>query len=172
MISARRGRVQRPLLSAASVHRFGPWPWYLVAADAIGLDVAVVDDIAGDLVEECAGLTGPAGIIKRAWCVGQAVRALPYLALCTLRGGPSRDWLTHAGYLASPRALAKVRQWFRHEDHERDVVAGRSALDKELQRLGATGESHEAIAHETGFPKLEDFYAALGFGRWMEPEDP
>ena len=62
-------------------------------------------------------------------------------------GGPSRDWLSpQLGYLASPRALAKVRQWFRHEDHERDAAAGRAALDKELQRLGATGESHARIA--------------------------
>ena len=81
------------------------------------------------------------------------------------QGGPSRDWLSRdAGYLASPRALAKVRQWFRHEDFSKDVAEGRTALDKELQRLGATGESHEKIAHACGFPKLEDFFAALGRG--------
>src|SRR5204863_8367609 len=79
------------------------------------------------------------------------------------QGGPSRDWLSpQAGYLASSRALAKVRQWFRHEDFSKDVAEGRAKIDKELQRLGATGESHEKIAHASGFPKLEDFYAALG----------
>ena len=81
------------------------------------------------------------------------------------QGGPSRDWLSpQLGYLASPRALAKVRQWFRHEDHEKDVASGRAALDKELQRLGATGESHERIAGAAGFAKLDDFFAALGRG--------
>ena len=81
------------------------------------------------------------------------------------QGGPSRDWLSpQLGYLASPRALAKVRQWFRHEDFEKDVAAGRTALDKELHRLGANGESHEKIANACGFPKLEDFFAALGRG--------
>ncbi|HET6264110.1 MAG TPA: bifunctional (p)ppGpp synthetase/guanosine-3',5'-bis(diphosphate) 3'-pyrophosphohydrolase, partial [Usitatibacter sp.] len=81
------------------------------------------------------------------------------------QGGPSRDWLApQLGYLASPRALAKVRQWFRHEDHEKDVAAGRVALDKELQRLGSTGTSHERISGAAGFPKLEDLYAALGRG--------
>jgi GTP pyrophosphokinase len=80
-------------------------------------------------------------------------------------GGPSRDWLSpQAGYLASPRALAKVRQWFRHEDFEKDAAAGRGALDKELQRLGATGESHERIAGACGFEKLDEFFAALGRG--------
>ncbi len=79
------------------------------------------------------------------------------------QGGPSRDWLSpQAGYLASSRALAKVRQWFRHEDFSKDVAAGRAKLDKDLQRLGSTGAAHEKIAHASGFAKLEDFYAALG----------
>src|ERR1700694_5300359 len=81
------------------------------------------------------------------------------------QGGPSRDWLSpQLGYLASPRALAKVRQWFRHEDFEKDAAAGRGMFEKELQRLGATGESHEKVAHASGFAKLEDFYAALARG--------
>ena len=81
------------------------------------------------------------------------------------QGGPSRDWLLpQAGYLASSRGLAKVRQWFRAEDFEKDVAAGRAALDKELHRIGAVGESHERIAAATAHPKLDEFYAALGRG--------
>ena len=80
------------------------------------------------------------------------------------QGGPSRDWLTHPGYLASPRAQAKVRQWFRHEDYEKDVASGRAAFDKELQRLGATSASHEKVSSAVGFAKLDDFFAALGRG--------
>jgi len=80
-------------------------------------------------------------------------------------GGPSRDWLApQLGYLASPRAQAKVRQWFRAQDYERDVADGRAAFDKELQRLGATQESHERIGTAAGFDKLDDFFAALGRG--------
>ena len=60
--------------------------------------------------------------------------------------------------------MAKVRQWFRHEDHEKDVAAGRAALDKELHRIGAVSEAHEKVAASCGFPKLEDFLAALGRG--------
>jgi len=85
--------------------------------------------------------------------------------MATKQGGPSRDWLSRdGGYLASPRALAKVRQWFRHEDFATDVAEGRAALDKDLQRIGATGAAHDKIAHACGFEKLEDFYAALGRG--------
>jgi len=81
------------------------------------------------------------------------------------QGGPSRDWLSpQAGYLASSRGLAKVRQWFRAVDFEKDVAEGRAALDKELHRIGAQGESHERIAAATGHPKLDEFFAALGRG--------
>jgi GTP pyrophosphokinase len=81
------------------------------------------------------------------------------------QGGPSRDWLLpQLGYLASPRALAKVRQWFRHEDHDKDAAAGRGVLEKELQRLGATQASHERVSAAAGFHKLDEFFAALGRG--------
>jgi len=81
------------------------------------------------------------------------------------QGGPSRDWLSpQLGYLASSRALAKVRQWFRHEDHEKDVHAGRAALEKELHRIGANQVSHERVASAAGFASLEEFLAALGRG--------
>jgi GTP pyrophosphokinase len=79
------------------------------------------------------------------------------------QGGPSRDWLG-GGYLASPRALAKVRQWFRHEDFEQDAAAGRTVLEKELSRLGATGASHERLAQSLGHVHTPDLYAALGRG--------
>jgi GTP pyrophosphokinase len=83
--------------------------------------------------------------------------------LAAKQGGPSRDWLA-GGYLASPRALAKVRQWFRHVDFEQDAAAGRAALEKELTRLGATSFSHERIATACGFPGTDEFFAALGRG--------
>ena len=81
------------------------------------------------------------------------------------QGGPSRDWLApQLGYLASPRAQAKVRQWFRHEDHESDVHEGRAALEKELHRIGANQANHERVAAAAGFGSLEEFLAALGRG--------
>ncbi|MBL0141190.1 MAG: bifunctional (p)ppGpp synthetase/guanosine-3',5'-bis(diphosphate) 3'-pyrophosphohydrolase [Betaproteobacteria bacterium] len=83
--------------------------------------------------------------------------------LSAKQGGPSRDWLS-GGYLASPRALAKVRQWFRHEDFEVDAAAGRGALEKELTRLGATSFAHDRISASCGFAHTQDFFAALGRG--------
>jgi GTP pyrophosphokinase len=81
------------------------------------------------------------------------------------QGGPSRDWLApQLGYLASARGLAKVRQWFRHEDFEEDVAEGRAALDKELHRLAVTGAAHDKVAFACGYSKLDEFLAALGRG--------
>jgi GTP pyrophosphokinase len=48
---------------------------------------------------------------------------------------PSREWLNpHLGYLKSPRARSKVRQWFRAQDYDRNVSAGRSLNGR--RRLG------------------------------------
>jgi GTP pyrophosphokinase len=78
-------------------------------------------------------------------------------------GGPSRDWLNRElGFLASPRGLAKVRQWFNKESFDQDVAAGRALLEKELQRAGQTGIKHEAVADQFGHDKTDDFLAALG----------
>ncbi|HEY4133367.1 MAG TPA: hypothetical protein VGM50_22300 [Gemmatimonadaceae bacterium] len=81
---------QRPPSSESSVRHFGPWPWYVSAADFVGLDIDLVDDIAGDLSEVCADPTISQHILKRAWCIGQVLRSIPYLAVSTLRRGRPR----------------------------------------------------------------------------------
>ncbi|HEY4129591.1 MAG TPA: hypothetical protein VGM50_03195 [Gemmatimonadaceae bacterium] len=73
--------------SSESRRRFGPWPWHLSAANLIGLDLDLVDDIAGDLTEECAAHAQRTPALTRLWCVGQILRSLPHLALGTLRRG-------------------------------------------------------------------------------------
>ena len=57
-----------------------------------------------------------------------------------------------------------MRQWFRHEDFEKDAAAGRAVLEKELSRLGATSAAHERIAQALGHPHSDELYAALGRG--------
>jgi GTP pyrophosphokinase len=80
-------------------------------------------------------------------------------------GGPSRDWLnTDLGYLRSPRALAKVRQWFKQQRFEEDVAHGRSVLDRELHRMGIHEANFEKLAQRLHYDRTEDFLAALGRG--------
>jgi GTP pyrophosphokinase len=81
------------------------------------------------------------------------------------QGGPSRDWLNpQLGFLRSPGARTKVRQWFNRQNFEADAAQGRTLLDKELQRQGKTGINLDRLAAEFGCAKLTDFLAALGRG--------
>ncbi|MCA1977910.1 MAG: bifunctional (p)ppGpp synthetase/guanosine-3',5'-bis(diphosphate) 3'-pyrophosphohydrolase [Thiobacillus sp.] len=80
-------------------------------------------------------------------------------------GEPSRDWLNPAlGYLATHRARAKVRAWFRQRDVGEQIALGRSLLEKEIKRLGAVEPNLEKVAQRLKFARLDDFLAALGRG--------
>ena len=77
-------------------------------------------------------------------------------------GGPSRDWLTQAGYLASSRARNKVRQWFNAEELARTIAAGRAVVEREIAREGATSVKLEALAAQFGFARADELFAAVG----------
>ncbi len=80
-------------------------------------------------------------------------------------GGPSRDWLSpHLGYVKTNRARAKIRQWFIQQDQDKSIVAGRTALEREFQRLGIRHLKLEKVADRLGFPKPEDLFATIGHG--------
>lgn len=89
----------------------------------------------------------------------------PVEILTARLGQPSRDWLNPGlGYLATPRARAKVRTWFRQQDHDKNVTEGRATLERELHRLGLGDISLERLAGRSRYPKVEDFLAAIGRG--------
>lgn len=79
------------------------------------------------------------------------------------QGGPSRDWLNpQLGYVQSTRARAKVRQWFKAQQHEETVAHGRAVVERELQRAGATARNLDTVAARAGFARAEDLFAAVG----------
>ncbi len=85
--------------------------------------------------------------------------------LTAKQGAPSRDWLNPAlGYLATSRARAKVRHWFRYEHFAENAAAGREMLDRELRRLGHTDISLDKLAAKLGTAKGDEFLAAIGRG--------
>jgi hypothetical protein len=98
MNAERKSHVASP---SERTRRFGPWPWYLSAAQFVGLDVDLVDEIAGDLTEECAAHSAPKRTLMRAWSFGQIVRSLPHLALSTLQRGHRRERLHLIGTLGT-----------------------------------------------------------------------
>ena len=78
------------------------------------------------------------------------------------QGGPSRDWLNaELRYVHGNRARAKVRQWFKAQQHEATVAQGRALVERELARLGQTALKLDAVAAKAGFDKADDFFAAF-----------
>jgi guanosine-3',5'-bis(diphosphate) 3'-pyrophosphohydrolase len=79
--------------------------------------------------------------------------------------GPSRDW---QHIVATPRAAAKIRQWFSRERREDAVEMGREELVKSLRREGlpvqklAQGSFLGDIAKELNYVDLDALYAAVG----------
>src|SRR6266550_1966575 len=77
-------------------------------------------------------------------------------------GGPSRDWLSaERGFVKSPRARQKIRQWFNAKALADTIAAGRAAVAKELRREGATQASLEGLASRLGFGKPDELFAAV-----------
>ncbi len=86
------------------------------------------------------------------------------------RGGPSRDWMNPSlPYTKTNRARSKIRQWFRKQSREENIQQGLETLNRELKRLNIE-RSHDSIAKLFGHDKVDDFYAALGFGDINTPQ--
>ncbi|OLF13684.1 GTP pyrophosphokinase [Actinophytocola xinjiangensis] len=81
--------------------------------------------------------------------------------------GPSRDWLAFA---ASPRARAKIKQWFAKERKEEAIEAGKESITKEVRRVGlpmqrlVSADSMAALARELRYTEMSSLYAAVGEG--------
>ncbi|HEX7055356.1 MAG TPA: bifunctional (p)ppGpp synthetase/guanosine-3',5'-bis(diphosphate) 3'-pyrophosphohydrolase [Burkholderiales bacterium] len=76
-------------------------------------------------------------------------------------GGPSRDWLNpERGFVRTPRARAKIRQWFNAKALAETIAAGRAAVEKEVKR-NHSAASLESLAGRLGFKKPEELFAAV-----------
>lgn len=85
--------------------------------------------------------------------------------LTSKQESPSRDWLSPAlGYLHTTRARAKVQQWFRKQDQDKNAQAGKSMLDRELRQLNIGRIDLNAIAVKFNKHGEEGLYAAIGAG--------
>ena len=81
--------------------------------------------------------------------------------------GPSRDWLNMA---KSGSARTKIKQWFKRERREENIVRGREMLADELRHNGLALEDvldEEIVApvlKRLCYGAIEDLYAAVGYG--------
>jgi guanosine-3',5'-bis(diphosphate) 3'-pyrophosphohydrolase len=81
--------------------------------------------------------------------------------------GPSRDWLNIVG---SSDTKNKIRQWFKKEKREENIIKGREMLERESKKLGydwreiTKGERLSEVGKKFNIQTEEDLMAALGYG--------
>ena len=81
--------------------------------------------------------------------------------------GPSRDWL---GFVASPRARNKIRQWFTKERREEAIEQGKNQIARLMRKEGQplkrvlTHESLSMVAEGLKLADVSALYAAVGEG--------
>lgn len=78
---------------------------------------------------------------------------------------PSRDWMNPSlGYVHSSRARAKIQVWFKKQDKEKNLVAGKEILDTEIARARLTNEGLDKSVERFNMTTLDDLYVAIGAG--------
>ncbi len=81
--------------------------------------------------------------------------------------GPSRDWLKFA---KSGEARSKIKQWFKKEKREENIVRGREMFEAEFRRTKiplsdlTDPEIEPLILKKLAITSLDDMYAAIGYG--------
>lgn len=81
--------------------------------------------------------------------------------------GPSRDWLK---IVHTSEARSKIRQWFKREKRDENIVEGKNELEREFRRNNITMPENEMkeflqeIAKRQHCSTVEDLYAAIGYG--------
>ena len=81
---------------------------------------------------------------------------------------PSRDWLN---VVVTQRARNKIKHFLHAEEKARAIDLGRKVFERDARRFDVSlkglidGPAFAAAARDAGFPKGEDLFAALGYGR-------
>lgn len=81
--------------------------------------------------------------------------------------GPSRDWLK---IVKTSEAKNKIRQWFKKEKRDENIIEGKNEVDREFKKYGRPyteaqkNEIVENVVKRNGFTSVDDFYNNLGYG--------
>jgi len=81
---------------------------------------------------------------------------------------PSRDWLS---FVKSSSAKSKIRHWINEQEREEATEMGKRLLENEARHFGRSLKKiPEAdilkLVSDYGLSKVEDLYAAVGFGKY------
>lgn len=85
--------------------------------------------------------------------------------LTTKHGTPNRNWIDPSlGYLKSPHAISKVKNWFNQQQLEQNIALGKSILDKEIHRLGLSSAPLKELCEAFNEPDVNKLFASIGRG--------
>src|SRR5712664_672709 len=81
---------------------------------------------------------------------------------------PRRDWLS---FVSSSSAKSKIRHWINEQERSEATEMGKRLLEKEARHFGRSlkkipEEDLLRVASDSGLSKIEDLYAAVGFGKY------
>ena len=78
---------------------------------------------------------------------------------------PRRDWLlSSSGFLRTARARNCVQQWFKAQNRDDNVAAGRELVERECARLALTSLDYKAMSVALSLNAVDDMFAAVGSG--------
>jgi len=83
---------------------------------------------------------------------------------------PNRDWLK---FVVTARARNKIKHYIAQRQRDESIEVGRKLFEKEAMRLKLKLKTTlddpilEKFRMENGFPKIEDMYAAIGYGKLL-----
>lgn len=79
---------------------------------------------------------------------------------------PGRDWLNpNSGYITTSRARSKIHAWFRKQDKDKNIQAGRQILDNELAQFDISlKEAEKLLLPRYNFHETDELLAAIGGG--------
>ena len=81
--------------------------------------------------------------------------------------GPSRDWLN---ICQSNQARTKIKQWFKKEKRDENIVHGKASFESEMKRAAlpltaiTDPELEPQLLRKLAFDTWDDLYAAIGYG--------
>ncbi|WP_192458811.1 GTP diphosphokinase [Musicola keenii] len=79
---------------------------------------------------------------------------------------PSRDWLNpNLGYITTSRGRSKIHNWFRKQDRDKNILAGKQILDDELEHLGISLKMAEKLLlPRYNMNSMDELLAGIGGG--------
>ncbi|OPX89374.1 MAG: GTP pyrophosphokinase [Pelotomaculum sp. PtaB.Bin013] len=86
--------------------------------------------------------------------------------MASKNSAPKRDWLN---ITKTSQAKTKIRQWFKREKREENILKGKESFDREVKKQGIEAEQLKNeklldISRRFNILTIEDLYAAIGDG--------